>query len=141
MHAQGGPKTMQADPRYDNVLLDVYDFLAERLATSLAAGISRDRIIVDPGIGFGKTVHHNLALLQGLSLFHGLGCVVLLGASRKRFIGEIGQEPVAENRVGGSISVTLQGISQGVQISRVHDIEATRQAMSLQQAIGGASYA
>ncbi len=101
MHAQGTPATMQDDPVYEDVLLDVYDFLAARIAFAEAAGIARDRIVVDPGIGFGKTVAHNLALLRGLSLFHGLGCPILLGASRKRFIGTVGGEPVAERRVAG----------------------------------------
>ncbi|MCU9847044.1 dihydropteroate synthase [Defluviimonas sp. WL0024] len=137
MHAQGTPATMQADPRYDNVLLDVYDFLAERIAAAEAAGIPRERIIVDPGIGFGKTVAHNLALLRGLSIFHGLGCAVLLGASRKRFIGAIagcGAEARADLRVPGTVAVTLAGVAQGVQIHRVHDIVEAKQALRLWQA-------
>ncbi len=90
MHHQGTPQTMQDAPAYDDVLLEVYDWLAARIAAAEAAGIARSRIMVDPGIGFGKTQAHNLALLRGLSLLHGLGCPVLLGASRKRFIGAIG---------------------------------------------------
>jgi dihydropteroate synthase len=93
MHAKGDPATMQENPRYDTVLLDVYDFLHERVQTLTALGVPRGRIVVDPGIGFGKTADHNLALLNGMSLFHGLGCPVLLGASRKRFIGTIGNAP------------------------------------------------
>jgi dihydropteroate synthase len=135
MHAQGSPATMQEDPRYDDVLLDVYDFLAERVGAAEAAGISRDCIIVDPGIGFGKTVSHNLALIRGLSLFHGLGCPILLGASRKRFIGTIGGAEVAADRVPGSISVALAALGQGVQILRVHDIPATVQALKLWRAV------
>jgi dihydropteroate synthase len=135
MHAQGTPATMQANPHYDDVLLDVYDFLAARIAVAEAAGISRDRLIVDPGIGFGKNQDHNLALIRGLSLFHGLGCAVLLGASRKRFIGTIGHEPQAERRGPGTIAVTLAGLAQGVQIHRVHDTQSTRQAMRLWQAM------
>jgi dihydropteroate synthase len=135
MHAQGTPATMQADPRYDDVLLDVYDWLAERIETAERAGIARDRLIVDPGIGFGKTVDHNLALIRGLSLLHGLGCPILLGASRKRFIGALGQAEEPDRRGPGTIAVTLAGIAQGVQIHRVHDTEETRQALRLWQAV------
>lgn len=137
MHAQGDPATMQLDPRYGDVLLDVYDFLAERVAVAEAAGIPRDRIVVDPGIGFGKTLDHNLTLLRGLSLFHGLGCPVLLGASRKRFIGTIAGADVASDRMAGSVAVALHGLRQGVQILRVHDTYETRQAMDLEMAING----
>lgn len=134
MHAQGDPKTMQNDPQYDNVLLDVYDFLAGRIAALEAAGIPRSRIVTDPGIGFGKTLDHNLEILQNISLFHGLGCAVLLGASRKRFIGTIGNEPQADARVPGSIAVGLAALAQGVQILRVHDVAETVQALRLWQA-------
>lgn len=135
MHAQGTPETMQADPRYDDVLLDVYDFLEARIAVAEAAGIARGRIVVDPGIGFGKTLEHNLALLRGLSLFHGLGCPVLLGASRKRFIGSIGGAPEPAERAPGSVAVALAGVAQGVQLLRVHDIVETRQALRLWQRV------
>ena len=137
MHAQGDPATMQQDPHYDDVLLDVYDFLTERVAVAEAAGIPRDRIVVDPGIGFGKTLNHNLTLLRGLSLFHGLGCAILLGASRKRFIGTIGGADLASDRMAGSVAVALHGLRQGVQILRVHDTYETRQAMDLEMAING----
>ncbi|MGL4320985.1 MAG: dihydropteroate synthase [Paracoccaceae bacterium] len=135
MHAQGTPQNMQAEPRYDDVLLDVYDWLAERVAVAEAAGIARHRIAIDPGIGFGKTVAHNLALLQRLSLFHALGCPVMLGASRKRFIGTIGQAGDAQARMPGSVAVALAGIAQGVQMLRVHDVGETRQAMRLWHAV------
>jgi dihydropteroate synthase len=134
MHAQGTPETMQADPQYDNVLLDVYDALAEWVERAVAAGIDRSRIVIDPGIGFGKTMQHNLILLAGLSLFHGLGCPILLGASRKRFIGTLGNAPDADDRMPGSIAVALAGVAQGVQILRVHDISQTRQALTLWRA-------
>ena len=137
MHAQGTPETMQADPRYDDVVLDVYDYLAERIEVAIAAGIKRSQIIVDPGIGFGKTQQHNLALLRRLSIFHSLGCPILLGASRKRFIGEISGAQDAAERMAGSVSVALDGIRQGVQIVRVHDTLHTRQAISLQTALFG----
>ena len=130
---------MHLDPRYDNVLLEVYDFLEERVSAAIAAGIPRDRVCVDPGIGFGKTLDHNLTLIRNLSLFHGLGCPVLLGASRKRFIGTLGNAPEAKDRMPGSIAVALAGAAQGVQILRVHDTKETRQALSLQMALSGES--
>jgi len=135
MHARGDPKTMQDDPRYDDVLLDVYDWLAARVAAAEEAGIPRARIAIDPGIGFGKTVAHNLALLRGLSLFHGLGCPVLLGASRKRFIGAVAGEPDARQRGPGTLAVMLAALAQGVQLHRVHDIAAASQALRLWQAV------
>ena len=134
MHAQGTPDVMQKDPRYDNVALDVYDFLSERVEALTAQGIPRDQIIVDPGIGFGKTLEHNLTLLQSLSLFHALGCPILLGASRKRFIGTIGGSEEARKRAPGSIAVALAGLAQGVQILRIHDVQETNEALRLWQA-------
>lgn len=135
MHAQGVPATMQDNPLYADVLLDVYDALAVRLARAEALGIDPARIVLDPGIGFGKTQAHNLALLRGLSLFHGLGCPILLGTSRKRFIGSIGGAEVPERRAPGSIATALGGFAQGVQITRVHDVAETRQALRLWQAL------
>ena len=131
MHTQGDPATMQANPRYDNVLLDVYDFLAERINAAEVAGVPRERIMVDPGIGFGKTIAHNLTLLRGISLFHALGCPILLGVSRKRFIGTIGDAPDAQDRMPGSVSVAVSALAQGVQMIRAHDVVETRQAMDL----------
>lgn len=135
MHAQGDPETMQDDPRYDNVCLEVYDFLEAQAANLNELGIPRSRIIVDPGIGFGKTLEHNLSILQNLSLFHGLGCAILLGASRKRFIGTLGNEPRAEARAPGSIAIALAALAQGVQFLRVHDVAETAQAVRLWQAV------
>ena len=137
MHSVGDPQTMQHDPRYDDVLLDVYDALAARMAEALAAGIPLERIAVDPGIGFGKTLEHNLTLLRRLSLFHALGVPVLLGVSRKRFIGTIGEEDQAARRMPGSIAVALAGVAQGMQMIRVHDVAETRQALRLWQASTG----
>ena len=137
MHSIGTPQDMQNDPQYGDVLLDVYDALAKRIEFAVRAGLARDRIIVDPGIGFGKTQAHNLALLERLSLFHGLGCPILLGVSRKRFIGSIGQEPDADRRGPGSVAVALAGVMQGAQILRVHDVGMTRQALRLWQAVTG----
>ncbi len=136
MHAQGAPETMQDDPRYDDVALDVFDALAARVLAAEAAGIARNRIVIDPGIGFGKTVAHNLTLIRGISLFHGLGLPVMLGASRKRFIGTLGGDE--EARMPGSVAVALAGVAQGVQMLRVHDVAATRQALALWQAVWSA---
>ncbi|SFL60647.1 dihydropteroate synthase [Shimia aestuarii] len=140
MHAQGDPETMQGDPRYDDVLLDVYDFLAAQVSMLTGLGIPRDQILVDPGIGFGKRIEHNLALLARLSLFHSLGCPILLGASRKGFIGKIGNAPEADQRGPGSVAVALEGFAQGAQVVRVHDVAETRQALQLWQAVTTGEY-
>ncbi len=137
MHAQGDPRTMQERPHYADVVLDVYDWLGARIDACERAGIPRSRLIVDPGIGFGKTLAHNLALLGASSIFHGLGCAVLLGASRKRFIGELTGADVAD-RLPGSIAAALLGAAQGVQILRVHDVAATRQALAVWEGALGA---
>ena len=135
MHAQGLPGNMQDDPRYDDVLLDVYDALAQRIARAEAAGIARARIVIDPGIGFGKTLDHNLAILRRMSLYHGLGVPVLLGASRKRFVGTIGGADRAADRVPGTLALTLAAVAQGVQIHRVHDVAEMAQGLRLWQAL------
>ncbi len=135
MHAQGTPQTMQADPRYDDVLIEVYDFLARRMEFAVERGIDPAQIITDPGIGFGKTLAHNLALLQGLSLFHSLGAPILLGASRKRFIGTLSGVEDADKRMPGSIAVALMAAGQGAQILRVHDVAETVQALALWRAL------
>lgn len=135
MHAQGDPKTMQDAPCYDDVLLEVTAFLDARIAAAEAAGIARDRILVDPGIGFGKTVEHNLALIRGLSILHGTGCAILFGASRKRFIGAIGGAPDPSGRTAGSLAVALEALRQGAQVLRVHDVAETRQALALWSAL------
>ena len=134
MHAQGDPQTMQENPSYQNVLLDVYDFLDERIEALIQTGVAREKIIADPGIGFGKTLDHNLALLNRISLFHGLGVPVLLGASRKRFIGTLGHAPRAEDRAPGSVGVALAALAQGVQTLRVHDVAEHAQAIALWRA-------
>ena len=130
MHHKGAPETMQQAPHYDGpVLFEVYDWLEERIEAAVAAGIDRGRIIVDPGIGFGKTVQHNLQLINGLSLFHGLGCPIMLGASRKRMIGALSGEAPADQRLAGSIALALKAADQGVQLLRVHDVPETVQAL------------
>jgi dihydropteroate synthase len=114
---------------YANVLLDVFDWLDARIAAAVAAGIDRTRIIVDPGIGFGKTLRENLQLLNGLAIFHGLGCPVMLGASRKRLIGALSNEAPVEARLGGSLALALGGANAGIQLFRVHDVPETAQAL------------
>ena len=135
MHAQGDPQTMQQDPRYADPLLDVYDYLEARLAACAEAGIAREAILVDPGIGFGKGLAHNLDLLRGLSLLHGLGCPILLGVSRKRFIGALSGEAEAAARAPGSAAAALHGVAQGAQILRVHDVRETKQALAVWSAL------
>lgn len=135
MHAQGTPQNMQADPRYDDVLTEVFDYLARRMDHAVAAGIDPARLITDPGIGFGKTQEHNLTLLRGLSLFHALGAPILLGASRKRFIGTITGVAQADGRLSGSLAVALAAAAQGAQILRVHDVAETVQALSMWRAL------
>ncbi len=131
MHHQGTPQDMQKNPHYDDVLIEVYAWLEARISAAEAADIARDRILIDPGIGFGKTIAHNLALLNGLSLFHGLGCPIVLGASRKRIIGALDNEAPAERRLGGSIAIAMKGAEQGVQLFRVHDTAETIQALKV----------
>jgi len=137
MHAQGNPATMQDAPAYEDVVRDVFTWLENRIQAASEAGIRQKNIIIDPGIGFGKTLQHNLSILRQLSLYHDLGLPILLGASRKRFIGTIGGATQAGDRMPGSVAVALHGAAQGVQILRVHDVAETRQALSLQQALNG----
>lgn len=135
MHHQGSPETMQKDPQYRDALIDVYDWLAERIGWAEAAGIARRRIIVDPGIGFGKTLRHNLQLLNGLALFHGLGCPILLGASRKNIIGALSESAPADRRLGGSVALALHGARAGAQLLRVHDVYESVQALRVWQGL------
>mgnify|MGYP005841322747 CR=1 FL=1 len=139
MHAQGDPATMQASPRYDDVLVDVALYLESRLEACDAAGIDRARLIVDPGIGFGKTVMHNLTLIDGLGVLHGLGAPVLLGASRKRFIGALSREEPPDERLPGTLAASLAGLDRGAQIVRVHDVAACRQALAVRQGLRDAA--
>ena len=141
MHAQGDPKTMNDDPQYSDVVLDVFDFLEQRIRACIAAGIPKSRLIADPGIGFGKHLHHNVAVLAAMSLYHGLGVPVLLGASRKKLIGQISNVEDPRRRVPGSIAAALHSISQGVQLVRVHDVADTRQAVDVWEAAQAGSEA
>jgi len=134
MHMAGEPATMQHAPRYDLASLDVVEALAARVASCAAAGIPADRIVIDPGIGFGKARQHNLDILARLTLFHGIGRAVMVGLSRKSIIGEIAGVPAGE-RLPGSLAGALHALGAGVQILRVHDVAETRQAVALWRAI------
>jgi dihydropteroate synthase len=135
MHMRGEPRTMQQAARYDHVLLDVVDYLAARIAACRDAGIAPARIAIDPGIGFAKTADHNLTLLGHLGLLHGLGCPILLGVSRKSFIGRLAGGAAAQDRLGGSLAAALAGVARGVQLVRVHDVAETAQALAIWQAV------
>lgn len=134
MHSQGTPETMQDNPQYDDVVLDVYEYLAERVAICVAAGVAKEKIIVDPGIGFGKTLRHNLALIEHIAMFHGLGVPILLGASRKSFIAGVMGDTNLADRLPGSLAVALAGVRSGVQFLRVHDVSETVQAVKIHMA-------
>jgi len=131
MHHQGSPETMQDSPRYGDVVVEVFLWLEERIASAEAAGIDRSRILVDIGFGFGKTVGHNLELMNSLALFHSLGCPLVVGASRKRTIGALSNEAPVDERLGGSIALALKAVDQGAQIVRVHDVPETVQALKV----------
>jgi dihydropteroate synthase len=129
MHMLGEPRTMQDDPRYDDVVAEVAHFLAERAEVATAAGIARERIMVDPGIGFGKTMEHNLALLDGLDAIASLGFPVVLGASRKSFLGAITGREDPHERAVATAAVNVLGLERGASVFRVHDVAATRDAL------------
>ncbi|MEG6507454.1 dihydropteroate synthase [Methyloligella sp. 2.7D] len=131
MHAQGEPKTMQHNPSYDDVVLEVYDYLAARIGVAMEAGIPREKIIADLGIGFGKTIEHNLELLSHVSLFHGLGVPLLIGASRKKFIHGVSGETTPKRREPGSQAAGIAAVSQGAQILRVHDVAGAKQSLEV----------
>ncbi|MCJ7544961.1 MAG: dihydropteroate synthase [Phycisphaerae bacterium] len=135
MHMAGEPKTMQVDPHYDDVVAEVRAFLARRLAAAEAAGLPRERLIVDPGLGFGKRTEHNLALLAGLGELASLGRPVCVGASRKRFIGELTGAADPADRLPGSLAACLAAWGRGATIFRVHDVAATVQALKVAAAI------
>jgi dihydropteroate synthase len=131
MHSPDPKKGGHGDGGYANVLTDVFDWLEARIAAVVAGGVDRSRIVVDPGIGFGKTLAENLALLNGLAIFHGLGCPIMLGASRKRLIGALSNEAPVGQRLAGSLALAVKGAEVGVQILRVHDVAETVQAVRI----------
>jgi dihydropteroate synthase len=139
MHMRGEPRTMQQNPTYDDAPVEVAEYLAARIADCAAAGIPRERIVVDPGIGFGKDKAHNLEILDRITLLHALGCGILLGVSRKSLIGRVTNAVTPKDRLPGSLAGALHGIEHGVQIVRVHDVAETRQAIAVAQAIAAAT--
>ena len=128
-HMQGTPKTMQKNPKYKNVLLDIYDFFENTINNQLKGAESFNKIVVDPGIGFGKKLKHNLMLINKISLFHSLGFPILIGTSRKKFINEISGKLDSKERLGGTLSSVLYALSQGVQIFRVHNVGEVKQGI------------
>lgn len=135
MHMQGTPETMQDNPTYEDAALDIVDYMRERLDVLNAAGIGPNKICIDPGIGFGKTLDHNQRILSAVDAFHELGVPLLLGVSRKSFITKIDRDVPAKERVAGSIAAAIAGWDRGVQLFRVHDVAETRQALAVWQAI------
>ncbi|MEX0922779.1 MAG: dihydropteroate synthase [Rhodovibrionaceae bacterium] len=138
MHMQGEPRTMQSDPRYGDVVREVRDYLGRRAEACTAAGIAHHDIAIDPGVGFGKTVEHNLSLLRHLDSLAELGYPVLLGASRKAFIGKLSQGEAPKQRLAGSLAVALAAAERGAAILRVHDVAETVQALKIWRAIASA---
>ena len=130
-HIQGNPKTMQDNPKYKNVVLDIYDFFEKKIKYIRSKGISHNNIILDPGIGFGKNLKHNITLLRNISIFHSLGFPVMLGTSRKRFIKYLSGTNDSKERLGGTISSSLFAMMQGVQILRVHDVNEVNQSIKV----------
>ncbi len=130
-HIQGIPTTMQINPKYKNVLFDIYDFFEERIKYARLNGIKHNNIIIDPGIGFGKNLKHNMKLISNISIFHSLGFPILLGVSRKRFIKDISGKNDSEQRLGGTVSASLFSMMQGVQILRVHDVNDIIQSIKV----------
>lgn len=131
MHMPGNPKNMMKNNNYIDVVLDVYDFLEERIKFCESVGIKRQNLIIDPGIGFGKDYKQNLDLLRNLSIFHSLGCPIMLGVSRKRFISSITKEEIPKKRLSGTLAASVLALGQGVQIHRVHDVKEINQAIKV----------
>ena len=130
-HIQGDPRTMQNNPKYSNVVLDIYDFFEKKIEYIRSKGIKHNNIILDPGIGFGKNLKHNITLLRKISIYHSLGFPIMLGTSRKRFIKNISGVNDSKERLGGTIASSLAAIMQGVQILRVHDVNEINQSIKV----------
>merc|ERR1711966_184643 len=130
-HSQGTPKNMQIKPTYKNELLDIYDFFEEKINFLRSIGIKHNNIIIDPGIGFGKNLKHNMNLISNISIFHSLGLPILVGNSKKRFIKEISGKNDTKNRIGGTVASSIYLMMQGVQILRVHDVNELIQGLKV----------
>ena len=134
-HIQGNPATMQKNPKYKNVLLDIYDFFEQKLNNLRQNGIYHNNIILDPGIGFGKNLKHNMTIIKNISIYHSLGLPILLGISRKRFIKDLSGNNDSSLRIGGTISSSIFAMLQGVQMLRVHDVNEVNQAIKVFKAL------
>ena len=134
-HIKGTPKNMQKNPKYKNVLLDVYDFFESKINQIRSKGIRHNNIILDPGIGFGKNLKHNITLISDISIFHSLGFPIMLGISRKRYIKDLSRNNDSKERLGGTIASTLHAMMQGVQILRVHDVNEINQSIKVFKSI------
>ena len=134
-HSQGTPDIMQNNPKYQNVLLDIYDYFENKINQLVKKGFSKTNIILDPGIGFGKNLNHNLDLISNIGLFHSLGCPIMLGPSRKSFIGKIMKKKDSKDRLGGTLASVITGYNHGVQFFRVHDIRESFEALKVQEAL------
>jgi dihydropteroate synthase len=130
-HSLGNPDVMQNNPRYKNVLLDIYDFFEEKIKLLRKIGIQHNNIILDPGIGFGKNLKHNMTIIRNISIYHSLGFPILLGISRKKFIKELSHENDSSFRLGGTISSTIFLMTQGIQVLRVHDVNEINQSIKI----------
>jgi dihydropteroate synthase len=130
-HSQGAPENMQNNPKYKNELLDIYDFFEEKIKFLRSKGIKHNNIIIDPGIGFGKNLKHNMSLIRSVSIFHTLGFPILLGLSRKKFIKDLSGINDTKERLGGTIASSLYSMMQGVQILRIHDINELKQSIKV----------
>ena len=130
-HMQGTPKNMQKNPKYKNVLLDIYDFFENKIKKMRFLGIKHNNIILDPGIGFGKNLKHNMILINNISIFHSIGFPIMLGVSRKRFIKDLSGNNDSKERLGGTISSSLHAMMQGIQILRVHDVNEVNQSIKV----------
>ena len=130
-HSKGTPETMQTKPKYKNELLDIYDFFEQKIALLRSKGIKHNNIILDPGIGFGKNLKHNMNLMRRISIFHSLGFPILVGNSRKRFIGDISGMNDSKNRIGGTMASSIYLMTQGVQVLRIHDVNEVLQGIKV----------
>ena len=130
-HSQGNPETMQKNPKYKNVVLDIYDFFEEKIKLLRNEGIKHNNIILDPGIGFGKNLKHNITIIKNISIYHSLGLPILLGVSRKKFIKDLSKNNDSFSRVGGTVSANIFAMMQGVQILRVHDVNEINQSIKV----------
>ena len=130
-HSQGTPEKMQKNPKYKNELLDIYDFFEQKIKFLISMGVKHNNIMIDPGIGFGKNLKHNMNLIRSVSIFHALGFPILLGLSRKKFIKDLSGKNDTNERIGGTIASSLYSMMQGVQILRIHDVNELTQGIKV----------